>query len=160
MRIALPFVILLAGCPTPADEPGDEPGDAAAWPVWEAADAFEVEPNDPTPQDLGTIAPNYSVAGRSGACGGDGGWADADIDRLAFTFADDAFVRIRLRAEGADLDLEVYDPDGDVLGIEDGTGTDDEVLDVALEAGATYSARIRCWLGNDDRWILAFADRG
>jgi hypothetical protein len=39
-------------------------------------------------------------------------------------------------------------------------GIDDEVIDVALEAGSQYSVRIRCWLGNDDRWVLAFVDRG
>ncbi len=146
----------LVGC-TPVD-PG--PGDPSEWPLWDAADAFEAEPNDSTPQDLGAIVPNWFVAGTSGSCGGDGSWDGTDVDRLAFSFVDDAMVRVRLRAEGADLDLELYDPDGDVLGVLDRAGADDEVIDVALEAGAAYSVRIRCWLGDDDRWILAFADRG
>jgi hypothetical protein len=155
IRNALCLAVLLTGCPAV-----DEESEAGAWPVWEAADAFEAEPNDEVAQDLGAISPNFYVAGRSSTCGADGAWEGADVDFLAFAFESDAFVRKRLRADGADLDLDLYDPDGNLLRELNGTGTDDELIDVSLEAGEAYSVRIRCWLGNDDRWILAFADRG
>ncbi len=154
MRAGLPALVLLAGCAAPG--PGPEQGD---WPLWSLADAVEVEPNDDLPWDLGRIAPDYVLGGTSDACSSEGSWDGADVDRFVFSFDADVLVRIRLRAEGADLDFELYDPDGDLMAERDTTGVDDEVVDVGLEAGAEYGVRIRCWLGNDDRWLLAFVDR-
>ena len=157
-RLLCPGVlaVALAGCPSGA---GDEPLEASDWVLWSLADRIEEEPNDEVPEELGTLELPFVLAGTSSACSRDGTWEGADEDRFAFRFDGDVRLRLRLRARGADMDLELFTPEGDLLVEAVSQGVEDEEMDVALSGGLPYSVRVRCWLGGDPGWMLAFLDR-
>lgn len=152
-----PLIAALLGCPSADDD--DSAPSAEDWPLWSLADRVEEEPNDEVPEELGTLELDYALAGTSSRCSSNGTWVGADEDRFAFRFQDDVLLRLRLRAQGADLDMELFTPDGAVLVEAASEGVDDEEMNVALSGGVPYSVRIRCWLGGDPGWILAFLDR-
>lgn len=146
--------LLLVGCPTAEPEP-----EQATPPEPLPVDADEIEPNDELPNDLGVIDLPWAVGGTSHRCGNDGSWDDADVDLLSFEVAEPAIVQIDLQATGADLDLTVFDPGGDVLAHLDSPDAFGESVTISIGPGAAYSVKIRCWMGNDDAsWRLVLGE--
>ena len=150
----LAAALLFCGCPTVA------PLEPQATPVEPLpVDAWESEPNDEAADPLGVIALPFAVGGTSGGCGSEGSWDGADTDLISFAIAEPAIVRLDLQADGADLDMAVYDPDGHVLATLASPDAFGESVDISIGPGATYTVEIRCWLGDDDAsWRLVLAD--
>ncbi len=151
----LVLVLLLAGCPPTTDQdewitPPPEPP-----PV----DASETEPNDEVPNDLGVVPLPWTIGGTSGGCGSDGSWDGADTDLLAFAVAEATLLPIELQATAADLDLAVYDPDGDLLAHLESADAFGESLTISIGPDATYTVEIRCWIGDADAsWRLVLGE--
>jgi len=150
------LALLLVGCPPTGPE--EEPEQLTP-PEPLPVDATESEPNDAIPNDLGVIPLPWAVGGTSDGCGSDGSWDGADTDLLAFAIGEAAVVPIDLQATGADLDLAVYDPDGDLLAHLDSADAFGEQLTISIGAGAVYTLEIRCWIGDDDpSWRLVLGE--
>lgn len=148
--VLLACVPMLA-CPPDSEEPGDE----ATPPLPLPHDVDEVEPNDEVPQALGVVALPWVVAGTSSGCGSDGSWEGSDTDLLSFALAEPAIVPIDLQADGADLDLLVWDPDSHLMADLDGSDAFGEQVTISIGPGATYTLEIRCWMGDEDAaWRL------
>ncbi len=146
---------LLAGCPAlPGEEP-PEPGPPPGSEPPPEPDLVEVEPNDDVPQALGTIEPPLLLGGRMAGCGSEGSFDGTDVDRFAFEVAAPVVLDIRLEAWGGDLDLRVYDPDGNLLSELDHSGIQSEELLLSISPSRTYSLEIVCWQGNTPEWRLA-----
>jgi hypothetical protein len=120
-------------------------------------DAEESESNDTVPRDLGSIALPFVVVGASRQCGNDGGWRDSDIDLISFSVGEPTVLEIDLQARSADLDMLVFDPDGNLMAQLDTPDAFGELVAISVGPGATYTVEIRCWIGDPDAsWRLTF----
>ena len=122
-------------------------------------DADESESNDSVPRDLGSIALPFVVTGASSLCGNDGQWRDADIDLISFAVGESTVVEIHLQATAGDLDMLIFDPDGNLVAQLDTPDDLGEFTTLSIRPGATYTAEIRCWVGAPHSpWRLTFDD--
>lgn len=145
---------LLVACPSADDDDSADPSVIYAFPE---GDAVESEPNESqaTATDLGVIGVEYAVTGASSPCGASGTFDGADHDFLSFSLDTDQPVRFRLDMRGGDLDLAIFDDAGELIAEATETGLEDEELALALDPERVWTARIRCWQGNDDAiWRL------
>ena len=149
MRILVFAAVLLIGCDPVVDD--DDAADPTVIYAFPEADATEDEPNDTstTADSLGVIPIDYAVTGESTTCGSDGTFDGADIDWLSFTPTSADPIRLRLDMRGGDLDLAIFDADGNLVADGATVGVEDEELALALDPNQVWLARIRCFLGND-----------
>lgn len=152
LPVCLALSAVAAGCPVPPD---GQPGSAGQL---VAADILEVEPNDRDFQDLGVIEAPLVVGGSASACGSDGSYEGSDVDRFSFSVAEPSLFSLRLEVLGGDLDLRLYDPDGDLMAVEDTPGIEPEEVELSIGPGGDYGAELLCWLGDSPDWRLVFAD--
>lgn len=155
----------VAACPPGDDGEGDEGGEPAPTP--EATppepppppDQEELEPNDEAAQDLGVLDTlPWMLGGAMDGCGGDGSWDGTDLDRFRFAVDAPRVLGIELRPDGGDLDLRLYDPDGELMVDRATEGLADEEVLLSLGPGASYEVELRCWLGDDATWRVEFTD--
>ena len=148
MRGLLLLAVLLVACDPAQDD--DDSGPSVVY-AFAPGDAAEVEPNDArlSAMELGVIASGFEVTGASASCPTDGTFAGSDEDWFSFTPASEQPLRLSLAMRGGDLDLAVFDADGDLVADGATTGLDDEELSLALDPMMTWFVRIRCWMGND-----------
>jgi len=140
----------LCGCPSPGN------GEPSSLPELAQANLIEVEPNDEVSQALGVVDLPLVVGGTMSSCGGGGSYAGSDIDRFSFSVAEPSRLLLRLEVLGGDLDLRLYDPEGDLMADEDTPGIDAEELQLSIGPGQDYGLEVRCWMGSTPEWRLHF----
>jgi hypothetical protein len=90
------------------------------------------------------------------SCGGDGSYAGSDVDRFSFSVAEPSRLHLRLAVVGGDLDLRLYDPEGELMADEDTPGIEGEELALSIGPGSDYGLELRCWMGSTPEWRLHF----
>jgi len=143
--LALP----LAGCPAADDDDSAVPLPPPDY-VLPDGDVAEVEPNDgpAEAQDLGTVDDPFVLTGSSDGCGSGGTWVGADVDHFTFAFPDGTPRTLRLEMWSGDVDMALFDADGDLVIDAAEAGLEDERIELALDPDTEWALRIRCWQGN------------
>lgn len=142
-------LLFLSAC-----QPTGDDDDSASQPgiVYQYADgeASDAEPNDAlgSAQDLGIVGPGFVLTGSAGACGNNGTWDAADTDWFRVMLATGDPLEFRLDMWEGDLDLAIFDEDGELVVDAAVAGLDDEVVLAALDPETPWFFRIRCWQGN------------
>lgn len=123
-------------------------------------DLLEVEPNDTEAQHLGEVAVGFVLGGTMSACGEDGSFEGADVDRFAFAVGAPQQVDLCLLVRGGDLDMRLYNPAGELLADEGSASSGGESVQFSLGPGAVYEVELRCWMGAEPDWRLVFEQGG
>jgi hypothetical protein len=119
-------------------------------------DRFEQEPNDEHPQALGVIRPTLVVGGTMDECGADGSFEGSDVDRFSFSVGQPEAIDLYLTVHGGDLDLLLYNPQGELMADEHQASAHGEALQFSIGPDAEYEVELRCWMGDEPGWRLVF----
>ena len=151
LSLAMALAMFLRACPAadPSPDPRFDP--------LPLADLLEEEPNGEVSQALGVLRPRVVVGGAMSACGEDGSYEGSDVDRFSFAVEEPVLIHLQLLVRRGDLDLRLFDPQGELMADEDGAGAEGEALQFSIGPGAAYEVELRCWMGQEPDWRLVFA---
>jgi hypothetical protein len=147
MRAILLATLTLAACPGPTEAPEPE-----GEPTPDPPDAWEVEPNDAEAQQLGPLAPPWSLEGSAARCANGEGWAGTDLDRFRFRLQHDGIAILRILGHG-DFDATLA-RDEQLLWVGDREGTEAEEVELGADPDIELDLSIRCWSGEDASFRL------
>ena len=148
------FVMLVFLCSPACSASNSSSGDPVN--QFALADRFEQEPNDETPESLGIITPSLVVGGTMDECGSDGSFEGSDVDRFLFSVGEPVAIDLQLSVRGGDLDLLLYNPQGELIADEHHASDQGEALQLSIGPDAEYEVELRCWMGDQPDWRLLF----